>query len=215
MTSPRDKTEKLLIGILNAIRDRGGSTNKTKLLKFLYLADIAYYRAKGEMLTCFHWIFHLYGPWTSDFDPIVSDMVGKQLISVTEWEHDEGEAQYFKTENKVDLNDLIDNLDAQHELSLELDSWADKPLGELLDHIYFETEPMRDAKRGSSLDFRTVDRTRRIRSYRRLRSYPTKEKIAEVRAKLVQPEKPVTEAYTSPRYDEDYVELMESLDSVD
>ena len=52
-----DPTQNLIVALINAIREREGSPTKTKLLKFLYLADLASYRATGKTATGFDWIF--------------------------------------------------------------------------------------------------------------------------------------------------------------
>ncbi|MEE8584514.1 MAG: type II toxin-antitoxin system antitoxin SocA domain-containing protein [Acidobacteriota bacterium] len=149
----------LVIGLITAIRARGSSVRKTMLLKFLYLADIANYRANGETFTGFDWIFHRFGPWAREYDELLESLqeTGQVSIESTDWEDDKA-YESIRSEEKRDLHGVFPSLEAQHELSLALDALADKPLGEILDHVYFETEPMEGAERLSRLDFSKVDR---------------------------------------------------------
>jgi hypothetical protein len=39
-----------------------------------------------------------------------------------------------------------------------VDQWADRRLGEMLDYVYFYTEPMETVQRGEPLDFSRVQR---------------------------------------------------------
>jgi Protein of unknown function (DUF4065) len=61
-----DRTD--IVGLVQALlcraRQREGFTTKTKLVKYLYLADVEHYRRTGKQLTGFRWIFHHYGPWS-------------------------------------------------------------------------------------------------------------------------------------------------------
>ena len=54
----KPQARELTLGILTRIKEREGTANKTKLLKLLYLADIEQYRATGETVTGFDWIFY-------------------------------------------------------------------------------------------------------------------------------------------------------------
>jgi hypothetical protein len=67
-----DRTD--IVGLVQALlcraRQREGFTTKTKLVKYLYLADVEHYRRTGKQLTGFRWIFHHYGPWSVEFDDL-------------------------------------------------------------------------------------------------------------------------------------------------
>jgi len=168
-------------GHSRAIREREGSPTKTKLLKFLYLADLASYRVTGETFTRFDWIFFHYGPWTYEYDQILSEM--QHLISSERvpLPQDEGEAEVFGTSEVVDLEEVLPSYEAVHELNLALDAFADRPLAEILDYVYFETEPMEGAIRDTELDFSKIEVGKRIRSYRFRKSAATQLGIEEVR----------------------------------
>lgn len=53
---------------------------KTKLLKLLYLFDIEYYRAHQQTFTSFGWKFFHLGPWATEFDPALDELVAKGTL---------------------------------------------------------------------------------------------------------------------------------------
>src|SRR5258707_14802558 len=57
----------LALALLTGVKERGGTANKTKLLKLLYLADIEHFRKHGETLTA--------------FDPTSSDRTADKSLS--------------------------------------------------------------------------------------------------------------------------------------
>lgn len=211
-----DPTQNLIVALISAIREREGTPTKTKLLKFLYLADLASYRATGETVTSFDWIFFHYGPWTYEYDQILSEMphlISRERVPLSQ---DEGEAEIFGTSEVVDLEEVLPSYEAVHELTLALDAFANRSLAEILDYVYFETEPMEGAIRDTELDFSKIEVGKRIRSYRPSQSAAAQFRIKEVRQQFrsMQADRKVI-APLAPNYDDDYFELMEQLDSED
>jgi len=209
-----DPTQNLIVALINAIRERGGSPTKTKLLKFLYLADLSSYRAAGKTVTGFDWIFFHYGPWTYEYDQVLSEMqhlISSERVPLLQ---DEGEAEIFETSEVVDLEEVLPSYEAVHELDLALDAFANRSLAEILDYVYFETEPMEDAIRDSELDFSKVEVGRRVRSYRPSQSAATRLRINEVSQQFrsMQADRKVITPL-APNYDDDYFEFMGQLDS--
>ena len=60
----------LLVAIVSYVTTHDGYVTKTKLLKLLYLLDVEFYRAHGQMFTGFNWKYFHLGPWTDEFDPL-------------------------------------------------------------------------------------------------------------------------------------------------
>jgi hypothetical protein len=69
------QTKQLVPGIVSYVTDHHGYVTKTKLLKILYLFDIEYYRTNRRTFTGFDWKFFHLGPWTPEYDPLISDLV--------------------------------------------------------------------------------------------------------------------------------------------
>jgi hypothetical protein len=81
----KPQAKELALAILTRIGEREGTANKTKLLKLMYLADIEYYRATGETLTGFDWLFFLYGPWATKYDALLEQLDAEGTINLEKW----------------------------------------------------------------------------------------------------------------------------------
>jgi len=144
----------ILLQILTETSERGFVPGKTQLVKLLYLAEIDHFRSQRERLTELRWLFHHYGPYAIELEMILASPEFEKTEIKTQADKDfirfrvaENMGAYLrKIEPKVTL--LIKRLVGQ---------WKDKPLEELLDYVYFETEPMQAVKkRGDVLDFTTI-----------------------------------------------------------
>src|SRR5262245_48524129 len=130
MASDGNILKHLIIALANAINAEGGSVGKTRLIKFLYLTDLAYYRSKGTTLTGFNWICHLYGPWTPEFDNVLSQMEAEGLINFLPWKHPEGEACLIQpTSQGATLHSIVGDIEAEFEINQHVGRFASGPLG--------------------------------------------------------------------------------------
>lgn len=142
----------LLKDILYEIEKDGLQTGKTKLIKLLYLLEVEYYRLNQNRLTDLIWRFHFYGPYPDKIDEILGapdleeipitlkgDRDYKRYIVVSE--------QPTNHYNKTDIQRLISHI---------VKDWGGLDLYNLLDYVYFETEPMVNVKRGDILDFSII-----------------------------------------------------------
>ena len=139
----------LLIFLLRRYKEKYGQIpSKTKLLKLAYISDLFYYRKLKKRLLNFNWIYYLYGPWTDKYDSIIDRYPFKkkeyhesQLIDID---------SDYKKQPKLDFDEKEAVIKALYE-------YGDKDLNEILDFVYFDTEPMMNARnRGETLDFSTV-----------------------------------------------------------
>ena len=197
------------------IRDgKGQFCLKTKLLKLLYLFDIEWFRVHGETYTGFDWIYHLLGPWTANYDPLLEGLLANQIIS-TRKSSPGFDAELFETHEKVDLDRLFDSYKDEFLLKGVLNTWAEKSTPEILDYVYFGTEPMSKAQRGEALDFATVEKEA-IPEYKRSSSGATKKQIKAVRERLLerQQDRGGERQFTPPRYDEEYFAFIEQLEAM-
>ena len=110
-------------------------------------------------MTNLDWILWHYGPWSPTLDNILKEDFGMPLEQEPEpgqfrpvhWKRPEFEKPKLKFE-----------VVAEGVLLGVLQRFAAMPYNELLDYVYFETEPMRSAVKGKPLDFSSIKRPRRF-----------------------------------------------------
>lgn len=122
----------------------------TRLVKLMYLVEVEYYRLKRRRLTDLDWQFHLYGPY-----PLaLRGIIGEPEIETSEWGNGKVSKQIIRDEDSF-MNAKADS-DLELLLGRIVREWGDADLNQLLDYVYFETEPMFTARRGDTLDFSSV-----------------------------------------------------------
>jgi uncharacterized phage-associated protein len=122
----------------------------TRLVKLLYLVEVEYYRQKRRRLTDLDWKFYLYGP----YPPALQDVLGEPEIEFSEWKGGKVSKQIVRDEESF-MGAKAD-VDVESMLGRVVEEWGNADLNQLLDYVYFETEPMLNAKRGDTLDFSTI-----------------------------------------------------------
>ncbi len=128
-----------------------------RLVKFIYLADLYNARVnRGQTLTGFPWRFIYYGPYCSEVMQCVDQMVKDGLICKESYESHFAEDKKYnifscQDESAEKLEDGF-NIGVLGQIQKAIRKFGDDtPM--LLDHVYFDTEPMADAKKGGLLDF--------------------------------------------------------------
>lgn len=108
---------------------------KTRLVKLMYLTEVEYYRRTGKRLTDLPWKFHHFGPYAS----VLGNYLGNPNVDSIAWSitHRANPADHDVLRCVVQV----------------VQRWGDADLNELLDYVYFETEPMQAAHRGERLEF--------------------------------------------------------------
>lgn len=127
----------------------------TKLVKLFYLIDCEYYRWHGKTLTEAPWIFYHFGPYAEELITEAHKTFGVEALTKEEFE----EKKFFRGYHiKSWHSDPIEK--AHFSIRGAVDSvyqkWAGVDLELLLDHVYFETPPMLQAKRFEPLDFSLI-----------------------------------------------------------
>jgi hypothetical protein len=208
----------LIVAVVSYVTEHGGYITKTKLLKLLYLFDVEFYRAHSRTFTGFQWKYFHLGPWTREFDPLLESLLTKDELTEHLSERSEFDTRFLRSSEIRDLRRAVANYKDEAILKLVLDTWGPSTTGEILDYVYFRTEPMEYGVRNESLDFSKV--LQQIPGpYKRMPSEKSPGEIKALRrqfgqkiaAKLSAP----TFQFTPPRYDDEFNAAMEKLDAGD
>lgn len=148
----------LIVAILSYVTEHGGYVTKTKLLKLLYLFDVEFYRAYGRTFTGFQWKYFHLGPWTKEFDPLLDHLVSHNQLAEHVSERSEFDTRFLQASERVDLQKAVGSYTEEAILRSVLDTWGESTTGEILDYVYFRTEPMEFGVRNEHLDFSKVGR---------------------------------------------------------
>jgi len=209
----------LILAIVSHVTGQGGFITKTKLLKLLYLFDVEYYRIKRQTFTGFNWKYYHLGPWTAEYDPLLSKLVVNDFLVRTPSSNLDYDTEFYRPARVVDLNEALPEFKEENILRVVLNNWGDKETGEILDYVYFRTEPMEHGTRNEPLDFSHIPATalpnytksssgkslKEIRSLRKTFEEKQRAKTAEGQPSL---------SFTPPKYDDDYWEAMEKLEEM-
>jgi len=211
------KLKDLVIAIVSGVLESGSKVSKTKLLKLLYLFDIEWYRTHQQTFTGFDWQFYLLGPWTDEYDPALDKFEGNGIDR--EKSKDAYGTEFISTPDTVRPRDLFATREEEIILEDIVRTWAKVPTEEILNHIYFRTEPMDEAVRYEKLDFTKVATTP-PRKYRRTKSGLSKEQLNAIRSKVAEGLEKVRERernlprFDPPDYGESFLDAMEELERV-
>ena len=150
----------LIAHTVSQLADMDTGFGKTKLVKLLYLIDVENYRRRRKTLSGLEWRFYHYGPYAFEIDNALDELsfdIPQEEVTTLSGHN----AVVFRTHRELSPR-LADHVQLR-ELRLVNDviqRWGDTDFNSLLNHVYFHTEPMKDAKRGDLLDFSTVQRHR-------------------------------------------------------
>ncbi len=213
-------TEKLILAIVSYISERGGAVSKTKLLKLLYLCEVEFFRAYRQRLTSFDWKFYHLGPWAPSYDDVLTELVtNKQLIETTVEGLEFDTTLYRVLVPDPKLRTLFPSAKEAFTVEHVLNRWIKVPTPELLNYVYFHTEPMLEAHRGGYLNFDTIqpDLMKKFELQRsglsRKDIQRAKKKFKEKVEKQLQPKEHFH--FTAPKYDEQFQEAMAKLDELE
>ncbi|HMD85716.1 MAG TPA: hypothetical protein VKO18_13560 [Terriglobia bacterium] len=209
----------LIPAMVTYVNDHGGYVTKTKLLKLLYLFDVEYYRRNRRTFTDFTWKFFHLGPWAREFDPILDELVSAGVLLESQSARPEYDTKFLKTESPQDFSPLFSNFHDESALRTVLGNWAESTTGEILDYVYFRTEPMEHGIRNEPLDFSVIPEEQ-PETYTRPASGASPKQIAKMKEEfasrldaLRQSPQPKPFGFTPPTYDEEFREAVAKLDA--
>lgn len=138
--------------------DCGYKLTTIRIVKFLYLCDILSFRFHKKQLTNWSWQFYHFGPFCQASLGSIQTAVKQDFIRSEKKisSYDENDYTLFFSEH---FDEEIIPPDISTAIRGKLEN-AIKQMGndtyQLLDFVYFHTEPMIFSKPGSVLDFETV-----------------------------------------------------------
>lgn len=206
---PTELLEHLILYVVDKVESEDAAMSTIRLVKFLYLIDVEHYRRYGQTLTRLEWVYHKFGPYVfalrDSFARLRLDMEEEEYITL------EGhKGRRFHVYVPQDIADMLP-FAKQALVDRVLKWWMWEDTNVLMDHVYFETEPMQHARPGDILDFSTVRRdvvTQGVEFHldpvkaQALRER-VRQTLADVRAEYIQ---------VPASYDEAYYDAMRLMD---
>ena len=220
MPLKNDKILDLVKAISTRVKERDGYLNKTKLVKYLYLIDIEYYRVHKETFTGFNWIFKDYGPWAFEYNDVFDAIKSSPDFRINEGARPDIDITFINVtkEGETELDQVIEDFSIERVARQIIDRWADESLGPMLNYVYFNTDPMVDAERYKPLDFTKI-RLASVPKFKLKKSSLSTRQLnklrGEIRSKKAEKGEKPTTSFTAPQYDEIYWQGMQALDKDD
>jgi hypothetical protein len=147
--------QNLIRYIVSEVQDADFEIYRTRLVKLLYLCDVEYFQSKRQLLTELNWVRYKYGPYAFELQEITHRMG----LELAEEEVDFSSGHGFRYE-VLDFPEPEKWLDAsqKHIIDKVIKHWGGENLDVLLDYVYCDTEPMKNAQFRQALDFRGIPR---------------------------------------------------------
>jgi hypothetical protein len=126
---------------------------KTKLLKLTYLVEYFYYKKEQVRLTDVEWVFLYYGPYIYDYEKFLE----KCPFSIEFYDQESSDFKIIIRDEAYIEKEHITDFEIKMLIKRIIGEYGRKDLNEILDFIYFDTEPMLYvSSKHSILDFLTV-----------------------------------------------------------
>ena len=148
----------------------------------------------------------------------MSGLLVHGILSEQHSNSSEYDTAFYKPVEPVEARRLFAHVKDECILLEVLNRWGTRKTGEILNYVYFQTEPMEAGIRNQPLDFSLIP-PERPAVYTRSSSGKSPADIRKLRAKFEgqQAEKKIKEGrpftFTRPRYDEEYLAAMAKLET--
>jgi len=208
---------KLISAICTRVHDKEGYVTKTKLIKYLYLIDVEFYRRHKRTFTGFNWVFYDFGPWSYEYNEVFDEMSKSPLFRIKEGNHLQYDTQFILCTEREEFDAIFDEVSDEHTTKRIVDKWALEHLNNLLNYVYFKTEPMVGAERYKPLDFTKIHTLEPIPKFKLSHGMEDPKKVASIRNHIkerilsLKKSQPEDTTYTPPNYDDAYFELIERM----
>ena len=159
-----------VLAVLREAREAGiGKIARTTLFKLVYLLDCLHAESHdGQIASDARWYFHLYGPYAVDLASGIDEMASRGMVQSTSGELGDKEfSLYWLGEYPTgpSLADVGLAPGASSRFSWMVRKYSND-LSRLLDHVYFETLPMRNATPGEPIDFSVLTGQGQVQTHR-------------------------------------------------
>jgi len=136
------------------------AVTETRLIKYLYLIDLYHAQIKqGKTLTGWPWAFVHYGPYCSEAYDAMEQAIKFNLIEENYYDSKYESRDKFRLLS-IGKDEQDDEPAIANELHIYITSQLQQIISQygddtacLLDHVYYDTEPMRDASPYQKLNF--------------------------------------------------------------
>jgi hypothetical protein len=151
-------TADLLKYLIAESRERDLPLVKTALVKLLYLADVEAVRRGLPRPSSVQWIYYKYGPYAFEIEDTIRHLVG---FEIDEMARISASGYRYQTYRMPESTQLTLTPEEKALMNSVIERWAGQSLEELLNYVYFDTEPMLVAEWGQPLDFSVIPRRER------------------------------------------------------
>lgn len=134
-----DRIDELILFFVERL---SGQITRTRLVKFIYLADYEARRWLGRPISSLMYFFEHYGPYDKGFPEHIDHVRGLIEEEPRRWVDYTGYVYHFKGPHRPHAFDREETIILNHIVT----KYAHLPLPELLDEVVYQTEPMREAK---------------------------------------------------------------------
>ena len=182
----------IIIYIVWYATENGIRLTTNRLVKFIYLTDLYHARLKsGQTLTGFPWRFIYYGPYCGEAMQCIDQAVHENLICKQTFDSHFGEDKEYnlftcKDEDAEKIERSI-HIGILGQIQKAIRAFGDDT-PQLLDHVYFDTEPMANAKKGDLLNFYKAKRPEQIKRVKLKKLSPDAIKLARQKTKQLSDE---------------------------
>lgn len=114
----------------------------------------------------FGWMFFHLGPWAAEYDAALYGSVADGLLSEQHSNSSEYDTAFYVPCERIGTRCVFRRVKDESILLEVLKHWGTRTIGEILDRVYFQTEPMETGTRNQPLDFSLI-RTERPTAYSR------------------------------------------------
>lgn len=207
-----DMLKQLIIYLVDQIQDQDGCISKIRIVKLLYLIDVEYYRKFGHTLTNLDWIFYSYGPYAFQINNAINEL-GYRLDPESVQTRIGEKATIYHVDQEADISGFF-NFGTKSMIDKIISHWACEETKSLIDHVYTETEPMKDAVLGEKLDFSKIDR--KLDPWRMpspISLAPETSKLIQERFKKHKESQQQEMPIPAPRYDAVFFEAVKVMDA--
>lgn len=142
--------------VVDQLHNLEAEISKIRIVKLLYLIDVAYYRTRRQLLTGAEWIAHKYGPYAFEIDRAIKTL-GYRIETEEVLTSHGYQAFVYRPDEEAEVPRTVD-IGTKMMIDEVIHRWAYESLNDLLNHVYFRTAPMEEAEFGERLNFELIAR---------------------------------------------------------